>query len=211
MQIEILNSTPTLVDKKQSIEATLFETIKISNGKIYNLDYHQNRVDRAFKEFFKSKNNLQLQKIINNYPKQGLYRAKLIYNANTVLSLKYYKYKTKSIKNFMLVEMPNINYQYKFLNRDFFLELSTIYSADEFLITQNGFLKDTTIANIALFHTKKRLWHTPKEPLLLGTTLSRYLKNKKLQQKDIHYKDLKKYSKIAFLNAMIEWREFKLS
>ena len=211
MQIEFLNTTPTLVNINQTIEPTLFETIKIDNGKVYNLNWHQDRVDRAYKYFFKSKNILNLSKIIKNYPKTGLYRTKLIYNQNGLLTLDYYKYQAKSIKNIMLVEMPNINYQYKYLNRDFFQKLSTIYNADEFLITQNGLLKDITIANIALFSKEDNIWHTPKEPLLLGTTLNRYLKSKSIELKNIYYKDLKKYSKIAFLNAMLEWKEFRLS
>ena len=110
----------------------------------------------------------------------------------------------------MLIELPNINYKYKFLNRDFFDTLNKLYNADEFLITQHGYLKDATIANIALYNKKLEQWHTPKEPLLDGTTLNRYLKSKKLIQKDIHYQDLKNYSKIAFLNAMIEWVEYDI-
>ena len=37
---------------------------------------------------------------------------------------------------------------------------------DEILITRNGLLTDTSIANIALFNGKE--WHTPKHPLLKG-------------------------------------------
>ena len=33
---------------------------------------------------------------------------------------------------------------------------------DEILITRNGLLTDTSIANIALFNGKE--WHTPKHP-----------------------------------------------
>ena len=210
MHISFLNKTPFKIDIKQRVEPILFETIKIEYGRVCNLEYHQERVDRAFKEFFKSKTALNLKKELNNFPRDNIYRAKLIYNKDGLKELNYYIYNRKTISNIMLIEMTNINYQYKFLNREFFDKLNSYYRADEFLITQNGCLKDTTIANIALYNKQLEQWHTPKTPLLEGTTLNRYLKRGKLIKKDIHYQDLKNYSKIAFLNAMIEWVEYDI-
>ena len=210
MHISFLNKTPFKIDIKQRVEPILFETIKIEYGRVCNLEYHQERVNKAFKEFFKSKVSLNLKKELINFPHNNIYRAKLIYNRYGLKELNYYKYNRKTISTVILIEMPNINYKYKFLNREFFDKLYTLFNADEFLITQNGYLKDTTIANIALYNKKLEQWHTPKTPLLEGTTLNRYLKSGKLIKKDIHYQDLKNYSKIAFLNAMIEWVEYDI-
>ena len=73
--------------------------------------------------------------------------------------------------------------------------------ADDILIVKNGFITDTSIANIAFFDGKK--WFTPKTCLLRGTTRERLLKEKKIFEKDIRVEDIKRYKKIALLNAMI--------
>ena len=203
MQAKILNQKPILIKTNQIIKPTLFETIKIENGKIYNLQYHQARVDYAYKELFQVESKLNLKESLLDYPTDNLYRAKIVYNINGLVSKDYYIYKQKNISNLLLAEIPNINYKYKYLNRDFLNPLQK-YQVDEFIITQNGYLSDTTIANIALFHAQSQIWYTPKAPLLRGTTLKRYLDKKILKEADIHYKDLKKYSKITLLNAMVD-------
>ncbi len=210
MQAKILNRKPILIKTKQIIEPTLFETIKIENGKIYNLEYHQARVNSAYKEFFKIEPKLNLKETLSSHPTDNLYRAKIVYDINGLVSKDYYIYKQKRISTLLLVEIPNINYKFKYFNRDFLTPLQK-QQADEFIITQNGYLRDTTIANIALLHTKSQKWHTPKTPLLQGTTLNRYLDNKELIKTDVHYKDLKNYSKIALLNAMINRVELNIS
>ena len=203
MQAKILNQKPILINTQQTIETTLFETIKIENGKIYNINYHQARVNYAYRELFKKEPKLNLKETLTDQPCNNLYRVKIVYNTNGLISKDYYIYKQKKISTFLLVEMPKINYKFKYFNRDFLNPLKE-YQADEFIITQNGYLTDTTIANIALFHTTSQKWHTPKTPLLQGTTLNRYLDKKELIKTDVHYKDLKNYSKIALLNAMVD-------
>jgi len=207
--LQIINKTPEPIEYKNIFCSELFETIKSIDGIVQNLQYHQARLNNAYKEFFKKEPLLNLQQILNP-PPIGLYRIKVIYNINGLVSIDYFNYKPKTINKIMLIEASNLNYTFKYTNRDFFNTLYNIYSnVDEFIITKNGFLCDTTIANIALYHTKEQTWHTPKKPLLYGTTLARYLKAKKLTPKDIHYTNLKNYSKIALLNAMIDFKEVK--
>jgi len=181
----------------------LFETIKIEDGKIYNLEFHQARVDRSYKEYYKIDSTINLKEYLKTPPLNGIYRAKLIYNKFGFVSLNYYKYSKKIIKKLALVEIKDFEYSYKYLNRDSFNQLAKI--ADEVIITKNGYLKDATIANIALLDKKSKIWHTPQEPLLQGTSLQKHLEEKNITKENIHYKDLKNYSKIALLNAMIDF------
>jgi 4-amino-4-deoxychorismate lyase len=62
---------------------------------------------------------------------------------------------------------------------------------------------DTSIANVAFY--KDGLWFTPKKPLLEGTTRARLLNAGKIIEKDIGVKELKNYSKVALMNAMIDF------
>ncbi len=208
MQVKILNSEPVLVNFLQKECKNLFETIKIENGKIFNLADHQERVNNSYEHFFNTGCRLNLSKEIKHFPKKGLYRAKLIYNAQGLVKLAYYIYNRKTVKSIMLIEMPEINYRFKFLNREVFENLYKNFNADEFIITKNGFLTDASIANSALFHKTQKEWHTPSKPLLYGTALKRHIKSGRIKPAKIHYKDLKNYSKIAFMNAMVEWQEF---
>ena len=62
---------------------------------------------------------------------------------------------------------------------------------------------DTSIANIALYNDG--LWFTPKKPLLEGTTRARLLNAGKIIEKDIAVEDLNNYSRVALMNAMIDF------
>ena len=85
----------------------------------------------------------------------------------------------------------------------FLLQFDKRESCDDILIVKNGYITDTSIANIALYDGNS--WITPKVPLLKGTTRQRYLDNAKILESDIKVQDLKKFSKIALLNAMIDF------
>ncbi len=200
----VVGKEPIKIDFKYTPNRDrLFETIKIYNGKAYNLDYHQKRLDRAFLELFK-RGSFSLKEALKGAPKDGLYRAKLIYNKDGLIDCSFFRYQKKQIFKIALVELSNIEYSYKYLDRAIFDMLYSKFDFDEFIITKDGYLRDTTIANIALLH-KSGLWHTPKEPLLEGVTRQRYLESLKLIKKMIHYRNLNEYLKLATLNAMVDF------
>ncbi len=204
-----LNSKPLPFATKQSFSETLFETIAIRNLEIQNLKYHQRRVDSTFRDYFRKTITVNLAHIINNYlqtvsiKKESIYRLKITYNSTGVINIEHSLYNKKVINNFLLLEIPNLEYPFKYSNRECFDALQKNFKADEFIIVKNGYITDTTIANIALYHQKLKIWHTPKNTLLNGTTRERLLENKRISIRDIHYCDLENYSKIALLNAMI--------
>ena len=103
-----------------------------------------------------------------------------------------------------LIYDDDISYKYKSTNRDKINELFVKKGkCDDILIIKGGFITDTSIANIALY--KDGIWYTPSNPLLKGTTRERLLDEKKIIQKTIKIQNLKEYSKIALMNAMIDF------
>lgn len=172
-----------------------FETIKCEDYEVYNLSYHEKRVTKTVGL------NLNLQDYIYA-PSNKLYRCKLIYNEYEVINVEFYEYKKKEIKNFKLVFDDNIDYSKKYLNRD---TLNNLFqqkqNADEIIIIKNGFITDTSIANIAIFDGNN--WLSPKIPLLEGTTRARMLLEKKIFEENITVEMLKNAKKIALMNAMI--------
>ena len=172
-----------------------FETIKCDDYEIYNLDYHNKRVANTIAL------NLNLQEYI--YPlSDELLRCKLIYSEEGVEDIQYFKYKKREIKSFKLIFDDKIDYSKKYLNRDNIDKLfSQKKEADEIIIIKNGFVTDTSIANIAIFDDSN--WITSTKPLLNGTTRARLLEEKDIFEKDITVEMLKSAKKIALMNAMI--------
>jgi len=176
-----------------------FETIKIDEGKIFNIDYHNKRLNKTIKENFFIDSQIDLKNFIDP-PKRGLYRCKVIYDKK-ILDIKYYPYQKRKIKSFKLIQ-SDIEYSYKYLNRE---KLDALFEekgkADEIIIVKNSLITDTSIANIAFFDTKR--WITPKKPLLKGTMRENLLYKKIIFEEDIRVDQIKKFKKIALMNAMI--------
>lgn len=91
-------------------------------------------------------------------------------------------------------------------------ELNALYAqkgmADDILIVRNGYLTDTSIANVALYDGDT--WFTPAHPLLRGTKRSEFLDRQLIVEKDIPQICLKDYSHIMLFNAMIDWKHIIL-
>ncbi|WP_187647882.1 aminotransferase class IV family protein [Nitrosophilus labii] len=186
-------------------EKIFFETIKIEDGKVFHIDYHNKRLNKTITDNFGLKKDIKLQNFIES-PPSGLYRCKIIYDRD-ILQISYYPYKIREIKKLKLIK-SDIDYSYKYLDRN---DIDTLFEkrgeADDVLIVKEGYITDTSIANIAFFDGKK--WLTPKKPLLKGTTRERLLKEQKVFLADIKVKDLKKFEKFALMNAMIGFYEIK--
>lgn len=178
-----------------------FETIKCDDYEVYNLDFHNKRVANTIAM------NLNLQEYI--YPLSNeLLRCKLVYDDSGILDVKYFPYKKREIKTFKLIHDDNIDYSKKYLDR---CELDNLYekkgSCDEIIIIKNDLVSDTSIANIAIYY--ENMWITPKKPLLYGTTRARLLEERVIIEKDITVEMLKKSTRLALMNAMIDFDEIK--
>ncbi len=182
----------------------LLETIKIDNGKVCHLTYHQQRCDYSLRQC--GKNTIyNLQNIIKP-PQNKIFRCRIIYDDTTV-DISYHTYLQTPVSSLKLI-FSDIEYPLKFADR---YELDQLYkqrgAADDVLIVKNNFLTDTTRANIALFDGDK--WFTPKSPLLFGTTRQRLLKEGKIFPRNIHVNDLHKFTKIAVMNALVGFHVVK--
>lgn len=177
------------------------ETIKSLNGEIFNLPYHQRRYESVLNTF-----NISDFKNIQDYlkpPSRGLYRCRFVYNKKDI-HITYHEYKKKDVKSLKLVYDDKIEYAEKSTNRKVLDKLfEKKEDCEDILIVKNSLVTDTSIANIAFYNNG--LWYTPKKPLLKGTTRARLLDESKIIEKDIFVNDLGNYSKVALMNAMIDF------
>ena len=179
------------------IKRELLETIKIEDGQVMNIEWHNRRCNRSRLELFDEKKPLNLEEFIEP-PQKGLFRCRILYDSE-INSVEYIPYTPKKIKSFKIVK-SNINYSYKYSDRE---ELNKLLdnAYDDIIIEKNGLLTDTTIANIAFYDGKQ--WSTPLNPLLEGTIREKLLSEEFLVLKNIKSEDIKNYSHFALMNAMI--------
>lgn len=189
------NNTTIYFQEKKEV---YFETIKCEDFEIFNLNYHKKRMADS------TGINFELQEYIYP-PSKDLLKAKVIYDKNEILDIRYDSYKIKEFSSFKLIYDDQIEYKYKYLNREELDRLSSLKEAnDDIIIVKNNLVTDTSIANIAVLYDNQ--WLTPKTPLLLGTTRQRYLDLGEIKESDISVAMLKNSSKIALLNAMIDFK-----
>ena len=174
-----------------------FETIKIKNGEVYNLHYHQQRMQNTLKGVV-----YNLKELLEP-PKEGLYRCRFLYD-ETGYEIEYLPYTKRIVKTLAIVHANTIEYSTKKIDRTV---LDKLYSqkggCDDVLIIKEGCVTDTTIANIALYDGAA--WYTPDTPLLQGTMRQKLLDEGFLKEKRITFSALRDFKKMALMNAMIDF------
>ncbi len=183
----------------------LVETIKVDDEQAYFLKFHQARLERSCSALdWNCK--YDLFKLISP-PDKSLYRCRFVYDEKG-FEIEYIPYKMKKIQTLQSIEVDDLDYALKYADRSALEELSLEKKdADDVLIIKDGFVTDTSIANIAFFDGEN--WLTPRHPLLEGTSRARYLSKHKLKLADISLQNAKKYEKFALMNAMIGFVEIQ--
>ncbi len=193
------------MSSKESTSHLLLETIKLEDGEIANLSYHQARCTQSRQKLFNSTDILELSSLIHPpyLSNKGLYRCRILY-AKELHSIEYIPYVEKDIQTLKIVP-SQIDYSVKYANRDALNTLLLSYQdVDEIIIEKDGYLTDTTIANIAFYDGKQ--WLTPTTPLLNGTMRAKLLDEGFLQRSDIKKEHLSHFSKVALINAMVGFK-----
>lgn len=185
------------------------ETIRIESGQIQNIAYHNARFNRTRSTFFGSSETIDLIDFIQPSPHElGVLKCRLIYSRD-IDEISYAPYTIRPVHTLKLVEDKAIRYPYKSVNRENINQLFDQRSAaDDVLITRDGRLTDTSIANVALYNGTS--WVTPSTPLLEGTQRAKLLDQHAIIEKEILVEELSSYSAITLFNAMIEFQALTL-
>ncbi|NQU84575.1 MAG: aminotransferase class IV [Mariniphaga sp.] len=185
----------------------LLETIKLKDGKLYNIAFHNRRFNAARKEYFGISEQLDLSEIITipADKKQGLFRCRVVYSPK-IEKIEFIPHLSRTIKNLKLVKNDSVDYRFKYSDRSY---LQKLYgqrgNCDDILIIKNGFITDSFTANPIFFNGKN--WWTPNTPLLSGTQRARYLEEGKISECQITPSDLSKYQKVGLINALWDMKD----
>jgi len=179
----------------------LIETIRIHNGAVRHLSFHQERLDRSRAALFGDCEPVDLGRVIHPPTGSGVLKCRVLYGAEGILGIDYAPYRPRPVRSLKAVE-ASLDYAHKYSDRE---PLDALYAqrgdADDILILRDGLVTDTSIANVAFL--KNGLWYTPKNPLLGGTTRQRLLRSGFLVPRDIAFSELGEYEAFALMNAMI--------
>ena len=179
------------------------ETLRIADGDIERLPYHQARLERTRSHFWPASAPLSLEAALADRPlSAGVFKARVVYGENGVTEVSYAPYAVRHIGSLRLVTDDTIDYTYKSTDRSSLQALAAWKGdADEIIIVKEGLLTDTSYSNIALYDGND--WYTPRTPLLKGTMRQWLLEEGRIAEADIRPDDLPRYEKVALINAMM--------
>jgi 4-amino-4-deoxychorismate lyase len=181
------------------------ETIKLLDGQLYNMEYHQQRMDKTLKEFFEPRLTISLKEILlkSEIPKKGFFKCRVIYG-DTTLSIEFLTYLIKPIQSLKIVEPNLIEYDFKFENREALVDLyERRGSCDEVIIVKNRMVTDASYANLVFKHGNE--WFTPSAYLLNGTMRQSLLDKGIIKEEAISINDIRKFEKVKLINSMLDW------
>lgn len=187
------------------------ESIKLTDGVFCRLSLHQSRVNKIFAEYFPTDKVIQLECLFcnSNFPQKGKYKCRIVFD-KSVQQFEIADYQIRSIKSLRLIETDAKSYPYKREDRTAINEaFAQRGTCDDVLLVRNGFLTDTSYANIALYDGYK--WFTPEIPLVYGVNRAQLLLEGKIHEKQIKLNDLQNYTRIRLFNAMIEFGEIEIN
>ena len=121
---------------------------------------------------------------------------------NEIESIEFLPYSFRKKQKVGIVQADEIDYSYKYANREKLEKLIAGTDFDDIIIVKNGYVTDALFSNL-VFETEKGLF-TPKTFLLPGTKRQYLLDKQVISETTIRAKDIFDYSKIRFINSMID-------
>jgi 4-amino-4-deoxychorismate lyase len=182
----------------------LVETIKVENGSLLNINFHNERMNRSLFGLFGMRNKPDLEKIIRvpAFAGKGVYKCRVEYD-DKATKIEFIPYNIRSVRSLKLIMDDNISYPYKYIKRDNIHKLMEIHGeCDEILIIKRGMVTDSSYANV-VFRDLEGNWVTPSTYLLPGTRRASLLQKGLITEAIISYKDILKYSEVKLINAML--------
>lgn len=180
----------------------VFESIAVIDGVYQNLEAHNERVHRTAQALWQQKKPLNfLEMVLPIPPNDGVFKCRFSYNA-THFDVQFSTYKPRIITTLHCYEAPDLFYEFKYSHRDAIDRYSVqLKSNEEVLFTRQGFLLDTSYANVALYREGK--WYTPETPLLKGTRRAMGIRSGMLIPVPLHTNDLRYFETITWFNALL--------
>ena len=180
----------------------LFESLCVQDGKLLNSQWHENRFQTSYNQYYGSPAPFFLLEglnIPNNFSK-GRVKLRIRYNQKDRI-FHFEHYQTQKIESLQLVYTEELDYSYKYTKRE---NLNALFAqkgkCDDVLIVKKGRITDSSYANVVFFDGNE--WWTPNNPLLKGTCRARLLSQEIIKEILLEVNDLKNFKGLKLINAM---------
>jgi 4-amino-4-deoxychorismate lyase len=180
------------------------ETIRVSNGQLCNIEQHNQRLNKTRQMLYESHEEWDLAKMIkpSEEAQFGLFKCRVTYG-EALQKIEFEPYQRRVINSLKLIETSDLDYSFKYQNRQ---QINALFDqrgqADDVLIVVNGFVTDTSYANVAFWDGER--WLTPAQPLLAGTRRALLLNQGAIFEKQIRMQEVFEFSRIRIFNAMFD-------
>ena len=182
----------------------LIESIKLLDGKYFNLSYHQERMTRSLNLLY-GIDAIDIERFLQGFqhPRKGLYKCRVVYD-HIDTAIDFAAYEPRKIRRIKIVADDTISYACKFEDRQ---PIDRLFQqrgdCDDVLIVKDGRLTDCSFANIVF--RKGREWFTPSSPLLAGTIRQKLIDENKIVCREIRPEDIRSFETFKIINAMLEF------
>jgi len=185
----------------------LVESLKLKDGVLQNLEYHQTRMNRSMNELFSDAEKIDLEKAItiSEHFNSGVFKVRVVYGSG-IEKIEIERYIFRTIQSLKVVHHESIDYHLKYTNRQVLLELfARRENCDDIIIIKDGFVTDSFAANLLFFDGEK--WFTSTTPLLKGTKRQLLIDLGIISEREIREEDIAGFQKVGLINAMIDFEE----
>jgi 4-amino-4-deoxychorismate lyase len=186
------------------------ETIKVFDGEVKNLSFHQARFERTRSKMlgFKSHPALEEKIVIPANAREGLFKCRILYD-HSEIGVEFLPYLRPEIRSLKLISDDQIIYSYKSADRSALTALYNLRgSCDDILIVKNGKITDSYFANVVLWDGFQ--WFTPEEPLLEGCMRASLLEKGLIKTASIRIESLPRFTSLKLINALNHLNETAL-
>ena len=184
------------------------ESVNITNGRMIRPEYHWYRIERTLRfhgikarmvYYIERFNDLQV-------PGSGKFKWRFVYGPEGISEETITPYEQRRIGKLKLVDADDLKYDWKYLDRSYIdRHFADRGEAEDILLVKNGYLTDTSYANILLWDGSA--WYTPDTPLLKGTQRAYLLDQGIVIESPVLVKEIFEYKKLKMVNAMLPFGE----
>ncbi len=188
----------------------LLESLKLNDGVVQNIGYHQNRLNRSMDELFPDAKKIILPEVISipENCRNGIYKVRVLYR-NTLEKVEIEPYHFRIIKSLKVVQHESIDYHLKYSDRQILQELFVQRGdCDDIIIVKNGLVTDSFAANLLFFDGNN--WITPATPLLKGSKRQFLLESAMISEREVRIGQIHDYQQIGLINALVDFEEMPI-
>jgi 4-amino-4-deoxychorismate lyase len=184
------------------------ESVCVRNGRVERAEYHLRRIERSLRDHC-GKGGVDLfwpwfEGV--KFPQKGVFKWRFEYGVKGIIRSELIPYERVPITTLRMVAGDHLSYDYKYADRSGIEALFAQRSgADDILIVKNGYLSDTSYANVVLWNGRD--WHTPLQPLLKGTRRASLLDSGAITESNIAADRVWEYKRLRLINAMLPFSE----